>query len=88
MRKWHNKSKLIKILKERDIMYSMFTTKATMTVPEAAKYLGISRSLAYTLIKSGEIPSLKLGEKRIIIPRTALERMLEIQAQNVNNEYK
>jgi excisionase family DNA binding protein len=42
-----------------------------MTV-EAGEVLGISRSLAYELVRRGEIPSLRLG-RRIVVPVHALE---------------
>jgi excisionase family DNA binding protein len=40
-----------------------------MTVPEFAKRVGIPRSLAYRLIKTGEIPAVRLGEKRLTYER-------------------
>lgn len=49
----------------------------TMTVDEAAKCLGVSRTLAYEMVHRGELPSLKLG-RRIVVPVPALERMLGI----------
>lgn len=48
----------------------------TLTVDEAAKILGISRNLAYELVRLGQIPSVRLG-RRIVVPRAALERLLE-----------
>ena len=50
--------------------------KAVYSVAEAAKVLGISRTLAYDLANAGELPVLRLG-KRMVIPKAALERMLE-----------
>jgi excisionase family DNA binding protein len=47
-----------------------------MTVTEAARKLGISRNFAYELVKRGEIPVIRFG-KRLLIPRAALEKMLE-----------
>jgi len=47
-----------------------------VTVPEAAKMLGISRNFAYELVKRQELPVVKFG-KRLLIPRIALEKMLE-----------
>jgi excisionase family DNA binding protein len=41
---------------------------ATFTVEEAAKILGISRGLGYELVRSGELPSLKLGRR--VVPQT------------------
>lgn len=53
-----------------------------ITVPEAAKMLGISRNFAYDLVKRHKIPVIELG-KRKLIPRVGLEKMLE---QGVNFE--
>jgi excisionase family DNA binding protein len=47
-----------------------------ITVQEAAEMLGISRNFAYELVKQGQIPVIKFG-KRLLIPRAALEKMLE-----------
>ena len=46
-----------------------------MTVPEAARKLGISRNFAYELVKQGQLPVIRFG-KRILIPRIALEKRL------------
>ena len=46
-----------------------------LSVPEAAKILGISRGLAYELARSGRLPALRFG-RRLLISRAALERML------------
>ncbi len=48
----------------------------TVTVPEAAKILGISRGSAYEAAKTGELPVIRIG-KRLLVSRTVLERMLE-----------
>ena len=47
-----------------------------ITVPEAAAMLCISRNHAYDSVKRGELPVVRFGE-RILIPRIALEKMLE-----------
>lgn len=44
-------------------------------VPDAAAYLGISRSLAYELVRQHKLPAVRLG-KRWLIPRTSLDLML------------
>lgn len=48
----------------------------TYSVEQAAKELGIGRSLCYELARSGQIPVLRLG-RRLRVPRAALDRMLE-----------
>ena len=50
--------------------------RATYSVQEAAKVLGISRNAAYEAVRAGQLPSLRFGG-RIVIPRAALDRMLE-----------
>lgn len=50
--------------------------KKTYTVTEVAKVLGIGRNLAYQLVKTGEINSIRLGDKRIVVPKTAIEHLL------------
>ena len=50
----------------------------TMTIPEVARALGISRGLAYELAKRNELPVkvLRLGEKRMVVSKRALEDLL------------
>jgi excisionase family DNA binding protein len=50
--------------------------RLTMSVEEASEALGISRSLAYELVRRGELPSLRLG-RRIVVPVRALEDLVE-----------
>ena len=47
----------------------------TLTVEQAGRLLGISRGLAYELVRRGEIPSIRLG-KRILIPAQAIDDLL------------
>jgi excisionase family DNA binding protein len=55
---------------------TMRPQRLTMTVEEASEALGISRSLAYELVRQGEIPSLRLG-RRIVVPVRALEDLVK-----------
>jgi excisionase family DNA binding protein len=50
--------------------------RKTYTVTEMAKLLGIGRTSAYEAVRTGQIPTLKIG-KRVLVPRAALERLLE-----------
>ena len=50
--------------------------KLTLTVNEVARVLGISRGLAYEMVRTGKIPSIRFG-KRVLVPRQALERLLK-----------
>ena len=51
--------------------------RLTMTIPEVAKALGISKNLAYELARRDELPVkvLRLG-KRILVPRIPFERVM------------
>jgi excisionase family DNA binding protein len=50
-----------------------------LTVPEAAKFLRISRNLAYELVARREIPCVRLG-RVIRVPRTSLDAWIANQA--------
>lgn len=48
----------------------------TLTVPEVAKILGISRAGAYELVHSTGFPRINIG-KRILVPRDKFIRWIE-----------
>ena len=50
--------------------------RLTLTVTEAAGVLGISRASAYECVKTGELPSVRLGG-RILIPTKLLNKLLD-----------
>ena len=56
----------------------MSADKLTITIPEVARILGISRGLAYELAKRDElpVPVIKLG-RRMVLSRKAVEALLE-----------
>lgn len=56
----------------------MPTERLTITVEDAAALLGISRGLAYDLVRRGEIPALRLGG-RIVVPKRRLQEMVDGQ---------
>jgi excisionase family DNA binding protein len=58
------------------------TERLTMSVPEAARALGISRGHAFAMVHSGELPSLRLG-KRLLVPVDALRRMVNAAASSL-----
>lgn len=51
-------------------------TPGTMTVEQAAKWLGIGRSLAYRMVNEGKIPTIRMG-RRILVPVAKLEEMVQ-----------
>ena len=50
-----------------------------MRVEEVAEAFGISRASAYEGIRTGEIPSIRIG-RRIVVPTAAVRRMLGVDA--------
>jgi len=56
--------------------HAVIEKRLCITVPEAAEMLGLSRNFTYELVKQNQLPVIKFG-KRLLIPRVALEKMLE-----------
>lgn len=54
----------------------------TLTVEQAGKVLGISRSTAYELVRAGDIPSLRLG-RRLVVPVARVADGLGVTAESV-----
>jgi excisionase family DNA binding protein len=50
--------------------------RLALSVEEASDLLGISKWLGYEMVAQGILPALRLG-RRLVVPRAALERMLE-----------
>lgn len=46
----------------------MVTEKLAYSVEEATEILGISRSLIYDKLRTGELRSIKIGRRRLITP--------------------
>ena len=50
-----------------------------LTAKEAAAYLRLSPAQLYKMIARKQIPHIRLGQKRVVIRRTELEKWLEVQ---------
>jgi len=61
--------------------------RLALSVAEAAKELSCSKVLVYQLIREGRIPSVRLSKRRIVVPRKALEMMLNVKALSVGQDY-
>jgi hypothetical protein len=58
------------------VLDSKWDGRSTFSVDEAGcEILGLSRCSAYSAVRSGAIPTIRIG-KRLIVPRVALERLL------------
>ncbi len=49
-------------------------TPLLVSVPEAARLLGVGKTLAWEMVRNGDLPKVNLG-KRVLIPRAAIERL-------------
>jgi excisionase family DNA binding protein len=49
--------------------------RKTYDVEEAGRLLGIGRNQAYEAAKRGQLPTIRIG-KRILVPKNALDRLL------------
>ena len=63
----------------------MAESKLTISVEEAAHLLGISRGLAYEMVRTGKIPSIRFG-RRLLVPRQALNKLLEIPSTSAKTQ--
>ena len=61
----------------------MSTDILMCTVEEAARLLGVSRTLTYRLIKDGQLRSIKIGKSRLV-PMTSLESFIAEQINSAN----
>lgn len=54
------------------------TERPTLSIPEAGEVLGISRDLAYRAAARGDIPTVRLGPKRLRVPTAQLLALLGV----------
>jgi excisionase family DNA binding protein len=54
----------------------MPSERRTLTVREAAEILGCSVGVAYAAVRAGQLPSIRLGPRRVVIPRARLLELL------------
>lgn len=50
--------------------------RLVLTIEEAGELLGVSRPTAYQMAHAGQIPIIKLGKRRMVVPKAALDKML------------
>ncbi len=55
----------------------------TLSVPEVAAALGISRAGAYELVRSGSFPKIKIGN-RIVVPKDKFIAWMDAQVEARN----
>ena len=50
--------------------------RLVVDVETCAQMLGISRATAYSLVRQGRLPAIRISDRRIIIPRRAIDELL------------
>jgi hypothetical protein len=59
-------------------MQDLLRGPATMSVPEGGRYLGLGRSASYDAAKRGLLPTIKVGERRLVVPAARLASLLGV----------
>ena len=59
-------------------------TPLAVSVPEAGRLLGLSRSSAYEAVKRGDIPSVRIAG-RILVPLRRLEELIDPTTRPVSD---
>ena len=63
--------------KPRGSIADLETGPAVLPVPDAGAYIGLSRSGSYDAARRGVLPTIKVGPRRLVVPATALKKLLE-----------
>ena len=53
------------------------TEPLCVSVPNAARMLGVSRNTGYEMARLGQLPTIRCGRRRLVVPKAALIKMLE-----------
>ena len=48
-----------------------------VSVTAAARMLGVSRNTGYEMARLGQLPTIKCGQRRLVVPKAALLKMLQ-----------
>jgi excisionase family DNA binding protein len=65
-----------------DNIRTLLAEQASVPIEVAAKALGLGRNSAYAAVRSGRLPSVRVGHK-IAVPTAALRRLLLIEPEAV-----
>ena len=58
------------------------TDRLTVTIPEAARLLGVSRESAYKAARAGQIPTVAFGRRRLV-PVARLRALLGLDPEGI-----
>jgi len=58
-----------------------------ISVTAAAKMLGVSRNTGYEMARLGQLPTIRCGQRRLVVPKASLMKMLqEANARHEQNQ--
>ena len=57
-----------------------------VSVRKAARMLGVSRNTGYLMVRLGQLPVIRCGERRLVVPLAALQKMLRGEGQTKKQE--
>lgn len=55
--------------------------RKTYTVPEASRIIGVCSKIAYQMVTAGKLPCIRISDKKVVIPKDALEKWLADSVQ-------
>ncbi len=58
----------------------------TLTVADVASELQLSKARAYELVRAGDIPSVRIGERQVRVRRSALDQYLDGHSRKPRNQ--
>jgi len=61
-------------------------SRLTLSLPEAAALLGVSRPHIYSLANRGEVPTLRLGARRVVSAPLLLQMLLSVGTSESSSE--
>ncbi|WP_433622265.1 helix-turn-helix domain-containing protein [Nocardia sp. CA-120079] len=72
------------ILAVGDILHRLLS-EPTVSVPDAARLLGVGKSTVYAAAKSGDVPAVRVGN-RVRIPSRWVRQVLELQTNPADTD--
>jgi excisionase family DNA binding protein len=61
----------------------MRDSRLTLTVPEAGALLGLGRGSAYAAAKRGDLPTITIGCRKLLVPKATLYAMLGVAPESI-----
>lgn len=49
---------------------------AVLSIPEAGRFMGLGRTASYSAARRGILPTIKVGERKVVVPTARLAALL------------